>query len=152
MHQALIGPGSEGVRAVGRDGGFCRHPGVTDGVGPGHSVEAETRSDPVGPANFLENLHAPAAADNGKFRHGGDLRAQRGFPALRNGEDEVRVAHDVRQRRSVALKAADNGVIGAAARPADGQFDRAKRSRAVNGEAGRIRSAIAHRAQHAGEQ
>ena len=152
MHEALVGPGGEGVRAVGRDRGFGRHPGVSDPVGAGHGVEAEPLRDLVRPADFLENLHAPAAAYDGQLRHSGDLRARGGFPCLRYREDEMGVAHNMRQSRTVGLEAADDGVVVAAARSTDRQLDRARRRGAVDGETGGIRSAIAQRAQHARKQ
>ena len=80
MHEALVGPGGERMCAVGRDCGFGRHAGVSDRVRSGHRVEAEAFGNAIGPADFLENLHATAAADNGKFRHGGNVARAPRFP------------------------------------------------------------------------
>ena len=121
-------------------------------VGAGHGVEAEPLGDLVGPADFLEDLHAPAAADDCQLRHGGDFRAHGGFLRQRHGEDEVRVVHHMWQRRTAGFEAADDSGEIAAARPADGQFDRARGGGAVHGETGGIGPTVTQRAQHAGEQ
>ena len=123
------------MRAVGGHRGFGRHAGVADRMAAGHAVEAETLRDLVGPPDLLEDGHAPAAADDGQFRHGGDLRPYGGFIRGPDGEDEVGVVHDMRERRAARFEAAHEGGEIAIARTADGQLDRTGRCGAVDGKA-----------------
>ena len=71
---------------------------------------------------------------------------------LRDREDEMGVAHNMRQSRAAGLEAADDGGKIVVARSADRQLDRARRRGAVDGETGGIGPAIAQRSQHAGKR
>jgi len=63
----------------------------------GHMCEAEARRYAVGPANLLEDLHAPPRTHDADPGDACELCPNRRFPGSGNGQDHVRVADTVRQ-------------------------------------------------------
>src|SRR5882724_1204199 len=68
MHQTLIWASGEGMCAVGSDRGFGCHACVSDAMRTCHATQSEAASYLIRPPDFLENLHAPAAADHAHCR------------------------------------------------------------------------------------
>ena len=105
-----------------------------------------------GLADLLVDLHAPAAADDGQFRHGGNLRPYGRLHPRPDGEDDVGVVHDMRERRAARFEAAHEGGEIAIARYRGRSLDRTGRCGAVDRKARCIRAAVAHGAEHAGQE
>src|ERR1700760_3348323 len=80
------------MRAIGRDRGFCRHAGMTDGMRPDHRWQAEPSGNVGRQTDILIEFHPLAAADEVDFRMFGrepvtDIRLEFGG----NGEDGMAV-------------------------------------------------------------
>jgi hypothetical protein len=114
-------------------------------------MKSELPGNVIRPADFLENLHPAAAANDRQFRDGRDLGAGCHLVFVSYGQTQMSIANDVRGQGAAARKLSKQQIEIVIARSANRELDSARSWPTVDGESGRIRPAIAQRAQHARE-
>ena len=116
--------------------------------------EAEARRYAVGPANLLEDLHAPPRTHDADPGDACELCPNRRFPGSGNGQDHVRVADTVRQGcAGDTLKPLQQAPdVEVRQRPKRELHVSRGRVQAIDGKPGRVRTSVAQCAKHAGQQ
>ena len=122
-----------------------------------HGGKVVGLGDHLRPADVLEDLHALAGGDEVRLRvAGGEEGAQRVAGLLRHRQHGVGAAHahldGVAGGGGGAVGDGAGGVLAAAVGQPDGELGQARGGGAVDGEAARIRPAIAEFDHHAAEQ